>query len=345
MFIMMFSVLVLLTADDPWVTQECGATSRLRGLCVVDSQVVWASGANGVVVRTADAGRSWKRCDVPDAQTLDFRDLEAFDPEHACVLSIGPGAASRIYKTEDGGKTWRLVFQNADERVFLDAIAFWDAKHGIALGDPVEGRFTILVTHDAGETWSVPEHLKIPKALPGEGAFAASGTCLAVQGGHNAWFATGGAGKARVFYTNAAGHTWQVAETPVDASNPASGLFSLTFRNPTSGIAVGGDYQRTDKRAAIAARTEDGGRTWTLAEQAPEGYRSCVAIAPGQHTDKLAVLAAGPSGCDLSFDFGNHWQSLSTRGFHTVALAPDGTAWAVGEKGEIAKAAPQNPAK
>ncbi len=106
----------------------------------------------------------------------------AFDADTAFLLSIGPGALSRIYKTSDGGASWALRYQNADPKVFLDALAFWDPEHGIALGDPVDGRFVILTTDDAGLSWRRIPSDGMPEALPSEGAFAASGTCLIVQG-------------------------------------------------------------------------------------------------------------------------------------------------------------------
>lgn len=83
-------------------------TARLRGLSAVSDRVVWASGANGTIIRTQDGGSSWQPLAVPDAQTLDFRDIDAVDDRTAYVLSIGVGEASRIYKTMDAGATWTL---------------------------------------------------------------------------------------------------------------------------------------------------------------------------------------------------------------------------------------------
>ena len=51
---------------------------------------------------------------MPDAEKLDFRDVEAFGETTAYLLSAGPGDASRIYKTVDGGKSWAMQFKSAD---------------------------------------------------------------------------------------------------------------------------------------------------------------------------------------------------------------------------------------
>ena len=88
-----------------------------------------------------------------------------------------------------------------DPKGFLDAIAFWDEKHGMALGDPVKGLFQLLVTTDGGANWKPLAAKTLPPALAGEGAFAASGTCLVTHGDSDVWFTTGGAKAARVFPT------------------------------------------------------------------------------------------------------------------------------------------------
>ena len=219
---------------------------------------------------------------VPGASALDFRDVHAVDAETAYLLSIGAGEQSRIFKTTDGGATWATLYVNKDPKGFLDAIAFWDADHGLALGDPVDGRFVILTTDDGGKTWEPTPPEGMPPALPGEGAFAASGTCLVVQGDGHAWFATGGAKVSRVFRSTDRGRTWTAHETPVMAGTPSSGIFSLAFHDADHGVAVGGDYKEPGETGNVVALTEDGGRTWRLPKgQGPGGYRSAVAVRAG----------------------------------------------------------------
>ncbi len=99
------------------------------------------------------------------------------------MLSIGQGGQLCIYQTDNGGVSRVLRFRNQDARVFLDALSFWDKDHGIALGDPVDGRFTVLATDDGGMNWKPTTAARMPQAKEGEGAFAASGTCLVVDGG------------------------------------------------------------------------------------------------------------------------------------------------------------------
>ncbi len=116
------------TSPPSWTAQSSGVTSRLRGVSAVNERVVWASGSQGTVIRSQDGGTSWQRLTVPDAEKLDFRDVDAVDERTAYVLSIGNGDASRIYKTSDAGATWTLQFRNEDPKAFFDAMTFRDAR-------------------------------------------------------------------------------------------------------------------------------------------------------------------------------------------------------------------------
>ncbi len=330
------AILLGTVAAGPWLVQESGTTARLRGVSVVDGEVAWASGAGGTCVRTTDGGATWKGVVVPEAAGLDFRDVHAVDARTAYLLSIGAGELSRVYKTTDGGATWARSYRNPDPRGFLDAIAFRDADHGLALGDPVDGRFVVLATVDGGRTWARTPASGMPEALPGEGAFAASGTCLVVDGRGHAWFATGGAARARVFRSSDDGQTWAVADTPIRAGNPSSGVFSMAFSDDGHGVAVGGDYRRPDEAGGNLATTSDGGQTWTAAAgPRPSGFRSAVAYVPGRAGPTL--VAVGPSGSDLSEDGGRTWRTLGPGGFHALGFAHPGVGWAVGEGGRIGR--------
>src|SRR5690606_22129606 len=138
---------------------------------------------------------------------------------------------------------WTLQYQNQDPKVFLDAMAFWNGSRGLVVGDSVDGRFVILRTSNGGETWArVPEE-GLPPALAEEGAFAASGTNIAVQGMRHAWI---GLGSGRVLRTVDGGETWEVSVTGIPSS-PSAGVFSIAFQDERRGVAVGGDYKQEDR--------------------------------------------------------------------------------------------------
>lgn len=319
-----------------WEDQRSGTTVRLRGVSAVSQLVAWASGDKGTYARTVDGGKVWTSGHVPDSEDLDFRDVDAFSADVAYLLSIGEGEKSRIYKTIDGGLHWTLQFRNSRPTAFFDAMAFWDSDHGIAVSDPVDGRFLIITTADGGATWKEMPPEGMPLALAGEGAFAASGSCIAVQGKRNVWFGTGGPGGARVFRSPDGGRTWSVATTSMTGGKSA-GIFSLLFTDTNHGVVVGGDYANEREVGNNVAWTSDGGRTWQPVEtKRPNGYRSCVALVPG--TTGRSLVAVGPTGSDFSVSGGKSWRILGAEGFHSVSFAQHAKAgWAVGEGGRIAK--------
>lgn len=316
-----------------WTPQTSGVTARLRGVSAVSDRVAWASGAGGTVLRTADGGATWQKLSIPEADKLDFRDIDAVSETTAYTLSIGPGPASRIYKTTDAGAHWQLQFTNDDPKAFFDAMAFWDADHGLAMSDSVDGRFVILVTRDGGRTWGRVPQEKLPPALPNEGAFAGSGTNIAVSGRDRAWIGTGASTRCRVLRTKDGGATWAIAETPLAASASA-GIFSVAFRDARHGMTVGGDYRKEKEAVANAALTRDGGLTWEPIAGLG-GFRSVVSFIPGS---KQSWIAVGPAGSDMSADDGQTWTAIQDDGYHAFSFARRRKAgWGVGEGGRIGK--------
>ena len=322
---------VVITAPRlEWQAQSSGVTARLRGVSAVSTSVAWASGASGMILRTTDGGATWHPRPITDTAALDFRDIDAFSDRLAYVLSIGPGEASRIYKTTDGGEHWDLQLANHDPKVFLDSMAFWDSGRGLAFSDSVDGHFVVFTTMDGGRTWNRVPPDRLPAALEGEGAFAASGTNVTVSGRDRVWIGTTA---GRVLRSLDGAKTWTIAPTPVRADKSA-GIFSIAFRSATDGIVVGGDFNQPEEAVDNVAVTSDGGATWTLAKGL-RGYRSVVAWSRGGRGPSIAI---GPSGADMSSDSGRSWASIEGGGYDTLSFAPGASSgWAAGDKGRIAK--------
>jgi photosystem II stability/assembly factor-like uncharacterized protein len=116
-----------------------------------------------------------------------------------------------------------------------------------------------MITDDGAKWTPLPEK-SCPTALPKEGAFAASGTCLITRGENDVWFCTGGAKAARVFHSGDRGKTWSVSESPLLAGIESAGVFSIAFRDRDQGMIVGGDYRKPDDALATGAVTSDAGR-------------------------------------------------------------------------------------
>ncbi|HKF40040.1 MAG TPA: hypothetical protein VKB21_03075, partial [Candidatus Acidoferrum sp.] len=87
-----FPLLLGLSAVAPaqWTKVDVPTTASLRGLSVINQNVVWASGTGGTVIKTIDGGKTWKVIVVPGAEKLDFRGIHAFDEKNALIMSSGP---------------------------------------------------------------------------------------------------------------------------------------------------------------------------------------------------------------------------------------------------------------
>ncbi|PYU69224.1 MAG: glycosyl hydrolase [Acidobacteria bacterium] len=335
-------LLVLLLFSAPlearwWKVQTSGIDTNLRGVSVapassakgVSAWVVWASGSNGVILKSTDEGETWKRLHVTGGEALDFRGIVAFNATTAYVMSSGEGEKSRIYKTTDGGETWNLQYTDKRKEFFLDSIACLSETRCFALGDPIDGKSLLLNTTE-GERWNPLSNDNMPGALPGEGAFAASNTCLLLSG-EDIFFGTGGP-VARVFRSPDSGRTWTVSETPIAHGNASSGIFSIARADEKTIVVVGGDYQDSKRGSGVAAYSRDQSKTWQLAPQQPGGYRSAVA-----HIDDGRWVAVGPNGEDVSGDFGVHWKHTDSLNLNAVAIADIEHGWAVGPNGTLAR--------
>ena len=315
------------TADAQWTKQSIGTEAAFRGLSAVSDKICWVSGTKGTVGRTIDGGKNWEVIIVPDAEKLDFRDIEAFSANVAYILSIGDGENSRIYKTTDGGKNWKLQFQNKNPKAFFDAMAFWDEQHGIAMSDSVDGKFLLISTDNGGASWHELTPEKIPNALPNEGGFAASGTCIIAKGKSEVWIVTG---KSRVLHSADRGKNWDVVQAPILTGIDSAGIFSIDFKDNKNGIIVGGDYREFKQPGKTVAVTLDGGKTWTAIEN-QLSFRSGVVYV------KNSIIAVGTSGSNLSKDGGKSWQKLNDENYNVVSVAKSGAVWAAGPKGFITK--------
>jgi photosystem II stability/assembly factor-like uncharacterized protein len=353
----LFSLFLAATAlaqSEPQ-THIAHTAEALRGVSAVSRNIAWASGTHGTYLRTTD-GRIWIPDQVPGAESLDFRAVVAFSADEAFLMSAGPGDQSRIYHTTDRGRHWQLQFTNKNPKGFFDSMVFWDPTHGVVLGDPIPDesgqlKFELLMTED-GQTWTHLPRSRLPVAFEGEGAFAASNTCLAILGTSNdpnIWFATGGK-TARVFHSPDRGHGWQVFDTPILHGPDSAGIFSIAFRDRNHGVIAGGDYKHPDQDGPNLAFTNDGGKTWTLSKITPQSYYSAVAY-DRRHRDPKAedldenqanvrLFIVGPK---FVYDFRPPKDPTrisprrkSDSQFNAASPYPEGGALVVGPKGTIA---------
>lgn len=294
----------------------------LRALAVVDDSTIWAGGSGGTILRSTDGGATFESRAPVDSGELDFRDLHAFDGDKAVAMVAGQPA--RLYRTTDGGVSWQVVHTEADPAAFFDSIHF-AGEHGLLFGDPLGAAAYVAATDDGGRSWRRLESLPMP--IVGEAGFAASGSCIAAVGAFR-YVVTGGTA-SRCFVSADAGRNWFARRLPLAQGAASKGAFSVAFRG-NHGVVVGGDYQAPAEANGTAAHTMDAGRTWQATSAG--GYRSGVVW-----LDDDRLLAVGSDGASWSADRGRTWEPFGNVGFHVIGCGDDGSVFAAGSDGRIAR--------
>ncbi|MEP6835889.1 MAG: oxidoreductase [Gemmatimonas sp.] len=313
--------------------QTTGSTTTFFSVSAVNDKVVWASGANGTVIRTSDGGTTWEKKPVPGGEKLGFRDVHALSADSAWILSIGNGASSRIYFTADGGASWTLQFQNTDTAAFFDCITMLDHKVGVVFGDAANGRTMVLRTDNGGATWGLLPVADVPAPVKGEGAYAASGRCVVHSGKKDVWIATGGP-ESRIFKSEDAGVHWTLHTTPFMHTD-GGGISGIDFRDSKRGIGVAGDMANLarDTSRAVVGVTNDGGKTWEIRSRPGRpGALYGVTWVPGVGTE--TAVAAGTGGVFYTIDGGRTW-TTATDVAHAGVDANGRTVWVGGQRGTM----------
>ena len=307
-----------------------GTKTSLRGLSVVNNNVVWVSGSNGMVGKSSNAGKNWKWMSVKGFEKNDFRDIEAFDANTAIIMAIAEPAY--ILKTTDGGETWKVVYENKAKGMFLDAMEFRDPMNGYVVGDPVDGRFFMARTNDGGNSWKELAAEERFVADSGEAFFASSGTNLRYLYNQSLVLASGGK-TSRLFYDKT------IIDLPMTKGKETAGTNSVAvYDNYKKGkankiIVVGGDFTADSLTINNCFVSNNGGKTWDKPKSPPRGYRSCVEL-----LNRENIVTCGLNGVDYSFDGGKDFYPISKEGFHVCRRARIGDAvYLAGGNGKIGK--------
>lgn len=322
----------LLFAQKPTVEiLSSGNKISLRGLSVVNDNVVWVSGSKGTVGKSSNGGKNWKWMVVKGYEKTEFRDIEAFDAGTAVIMAVDTPAV--ILKTTDGGETWKLTYQNTTKGMFLDAMDFAGDQYGIVIGDPINRKIFMAETFNGGDSWTeIPAGSKIPLADSGEAFFAASGTNIRLMIDKRFYAVSGGL-RSRLLSRTAA------IPLPLIQGKETTGANSIDVYDNGNGkgskrmIITGGDFANENAAENNCFISDNGGKTWKAPKVGPHGYRSCV-----EFLSRTDVLACGLTGVDYSFNAGKTWELISKESFHVCRIAKSGrTIYLAGNNGQIGK--------
>jgi photosystem II stability/assembly factor-like uncharacterized protein len=201
------------------------------------------------------AGYAWH--DTPTGTTDHFRGLSAVSATTAWVSGYTANGDGAIMRTTDRGTTWQDVTPPGSTGLQFRDIEAFDATDAVAMsiGDnPTD--FRMYVTHDGGQTWAITFVNDEPTAFYDCMSFFNRKDGLAVSdppdGVH-----------FRVIATTDGGMSWhitglQMPATPGAYGFAASGECLTTDHGHRAWFGTGGSQ-------ASVLRSDDRGRTWTLA--------------------------------------------------------------------------------
>jgi len=295
---------------------------------VVDSNVVWVNGFNGVASnprikvfsRTQDGGATWHAGTYNGFGSKVYPYvLTAVSYNRAfCVAMDTSSDAASFWQTVDGGVNWTKVtgVLNNGTTTFADGVKFWSNGKGFCYGDPVSSVFNIYTTSDSGATWTAVPSTNITAPLSGEAGWNGQ-DCASIIDGGVGFFVTN---KNRVYKTTDYGATWAVTATlPFVATTNVSAKVCASSTN----YAIVAYLPTATSTNYVWKYTPDGGTTWdTLVPATGTLYEYNMCYVPGT-ANMFVTSSPYATGYGLSYsnDGGINWTDF----LDTLYLQPSGS--------------------
>ena len=297
-----------------------GVTARLRGVSAVSDRVAWASGTGGTVLQDDRRRQHLAPAYRARRGKLDFRDIDALSENIAYVLSIGNGETVPHLQDHRRRQDWTLQLgQPRPEGV--------PRRDGVLVGRPrhrlqrLRQRPVRHLRDPRRRTWKRNPAGTPAAALPDEGAYAASGTNVAMQGEH-VWI--GDQRLARAALRRPRPHLDGRGNADPRSARRRHLLGRVPRRRRTASrsAATTAGAEAIDNVAVTSTAARHG--RWQRARRLPSGRGVRAANA------WTSWIAVGPRGADLSTDDGRTWRPVGRRRVPRLRVHghPDGTAGA-----------------
>jgi len=277
----------------------------------------WAVGYNKLLLRTDDAGKTWKEVRGSGHSCRDMMQAHFRDTEHGVIAAC----SRRVYATDDGAK-FRTVKMPDPSRGQKPGGKRPNAISAVAVGKTfgvaAGGDGELLVTNDGGATWEAPPawrkrnaEAELVNKVPNWFRNAA------VAGDAHAWIVGDG---GIVVRTTDGGKTFDVTRIPGNDFFTA-----VRFADTRHGWILGWHN---------AYRTEDGGETWRMQPNAGGVFMNGLSV-----LDAHTAWIAGHYGCiQHTTDGGKNWRTLNDyTDLYAVAMIDDKLGYAGADSGAILK--------
>jgi photosystem II stability/assembly factor-like uncharacterized protein len=259
----------------------------LNDVDFIGSQIGYAVGNFGSIIRTMDGGITWE---LQNSGTTDFLFGVAASGWRGAVAV---GANGTILSTVDRGATWER--RQSGVTSVLNDVDFADANHGMVVGQDV-----ILRTNDAGATWT-PADLAL---FPRDDEFPIGFGSVCMVDANTAFVL----GNARLYATSDGGATW------VKRFAPRVGT-AVFFTDANVGTIVGPH--------GTVLRTHDGGMTWSLLDAHIREDLNRVSFVDANHGLVAGTTFESLYSSFYTSDGGETWTSTQVIGPRGITLVND----------------------
>ena len=342
-------------------TRKADWESHFTDLYFVNHKQGWVVGEKGLIIHTADGGKTWKQQEVdttspgfrlPDA-SLDFKAVYFTNADYGWAV----GDEGLVAATDDGGKHWTL--QRSGTSAMLLDVFFANSKEGWIVGEGAD----VLYTENGGKEWKryeyvsdfmlngvwfvndstgwvVGTHDRILHTKTGGESWREQSNRFAgerdrmINDNKQVFFVSDNEGwivgsDGSIFHTTTGGVNWerQDSRIPLINGHVRDTVNSIHFTDENYGIAVAD--------VGFITRTEDGGDNWQLMESGTENNLTGI-----QFTTPNEAWAVGWYGTILhTTDAGATWgmtSGITANDLQNVQFTDANRAIAVGRRGTMA---------
>ena len=331
--------------------------ARLNAVDFVDTLHGCTVGQSGLVLRTADGGRTWHAgtTDAPADLALYAVGFATRSVGWAAGGEPSAGYDAYLLHTSDGGATWQTQSSDVTLSAF-DAVGALSATHAYAICSGIGGS-SVYATTDGGASWNDVDDVGIgQRALYGmtldshlRGIAVGDRSTVVTTTNGTTWTPRLPHGPAPTVYGLAFGdasHGWAVDDAGVVVATTDAGSHWRTQdlgAASGSGLygcgAVGAGHAWICGARGLIAATTDGGAGWTVQSSGNIGYFDAVRFHDADHGVAVGSTYTPSALTRYTSDGGTTWQPAgepaSTPPLDDAAWRDASDAVAVGDGGTI----------
>lgn len=250
------TILTTTNGGASWIKEQQNR-AYVNAVCAVDDKVIYATAANGIIMKSMNGGRSWNENNL--GNTILFQDIQFYNEGFG--IAVGNNLLTKrgiLYATADSGAAWHEINtplsvdeKYADSRLVKIAYTFNGSI--VIIGNRLinswdSGMPIVLVSRDNGLSW---EDIPMDDTTMELSGISTYNETIYVVG--NSFVR----GKAAMYYSEDYCATWKNGDTLLSCL-----ATDILFVTPQLGYVCGSSIDATIQDGSVL-QTTDGGATWS----------------------------------------------------------------------------------